>query len=202
MTVANDRTGVACPACRSTACGVRDSRPKEDGAYVRRRRCCETCGHRFTTHERAVENDDDQQSRLALFDAIMAQARQLEALAKSIMPPRVAARSPRGIQVGASAIQAMIDADAWVNRWEPGRPWFEDGAWSLVLLPSASANQRAQGCVAFVKWSGPPDCDSEAPVYWDEATASFNQRGTGLHIPHWTLAQPFIVNGLAKVSIP
>ncbi len=201
MTTANN-TGVACPACNSTICAVKDSRPKDDGAYVRRRRCCESCGFRFTTHERAVENDDDQQSRLALFEAIMAQSRQLEALARTIVSPREAAQRRRRVEVGATAIQAMLDQEAWVNRYEPGRPWFEDDLWSLVLLPEGGRGRRAVHCVALIKWSGPPDCDPRAPVYWDEATASFNQEETGLLIPGWTLHNPHIFNGLAKVSIP
>ena len=41
-----------CPACGDTEIKVIDSRPAENGAAIRRRRECETCGHRFTTYER------------------------------------------------------------------------------------------------------------------------------------------------------
>ena len=41
-----------CPACRSDMTQVKDSRPAEDGAAVRRRRECTRCGVRFTTYER------------------------------------------------------------------------------------------------------------------------------------------------------
>lgn len=41
-----------CPYCGSQDSQVRDSRPAEDGAAVRRRRVCPDCGGRFTTFER------------------------------------------------------------------------------------------------------------------------------------------------------
>lgn len=41
-----------CPFCQSGNLGVKDSRPTEDGAAVRRRRSCSDCGARFTTFER------------------------------------------------------------------------------------------------------------------------------------------------------
>jgi len=44
--------GVRCPACGSLEDRVVDSRLAEDGAAIRRRRECESCGRRFTTFER------------------------------------------------------------------------------------------------------------------------------------------------------
>jgi transcriptional repressor NrdR len=41
-----------CPYCGSLATQVKDSRPTEDGAAIRRRRVCPDCGGRFTTFER------------------------------------------------------------------------------------------------------------------------------------------------------
>ncbi|PKP90664.1 MAG: transcriptional regulator NrdR [Alphaproteobacteria bacterium HGW-Alphaproteobacteria-16] len=41
-----------CPFCGHEASQVKDSRPTEDGAAIRRRRQCEGCGARFTTFER------------------------------------------------------------------------------------------------------------------------------------------------------
>ena len=41
-----------CPSCNSLDTQVKDSRPSEDGAAIRRRRQCEACGARFTTFER------------------------------------------------------------------------------------------------------------------------------------------------------
>jgi transcriptional repressor NrdR len=41
-----------CPFCQSEDTQVKDSRPAEDGAAIRRRRSCNACGARFTTFER------------------------------------------------------------------------------------------------------------------------------------------------------
>ena len=41
-----------CPFCASPDSQVKDSRPSEDGAAIRRRRLCPECGGRFTTFER------------------------------------------------------------------------------------------------------------------------------------------------------
>jgi transcriptional repressor NrdR len=41
-----------CPSCGHEDSQVKDSRPTEDGAAIRRRRQCESCGARFTTFER------------------------------------------------------------------------------------------------------------------------------------------------------
>ena len=43
-----------CPFCLTPDSQVRDSRPAEDGAAIRRRRHCPACGARFTTFERVV----------------------------------------------------------------------------------------------------------------------------------------------------
>ncbi|WP_091738778.1 transcriptional regulator NrdR [Phenylobacterium immobile] len=41
-----------CPFCNHAESQVKDSRPSEDGAAIRRRRSCPECGGRFTTFER------------------------------------------------------------------------------------------------------------------------------------------------------
>jgi len=41
-----------CPFCGHEDSQVKDSRPTDDGAAIRRRRQCEGCGARFTTFER------------------------------------------------------------------------------------------------------------------------------------------------------
>lgn len=41
-----------CPFCASEDTQVKDSRPAEEGAAIRRRRSCNACGARFTTFER------------------------------------------------------------------------------------------------------------------------------------------------------
>ena len=46
-----------CPYCGHEDSQVKDSRPTEDGAAIRRRRQCEDCGARFTTFERIQLRD-------------------------------------------------------------------------------------------------------------------------------------------------
>ena len=46
-----------CPFCAHEDSQVKDSRPSEDGAAIRRRRQCEGCGARFTTFERVHLKD-------------------------------------------------------------------------------------------------------------------------------------------------
>ena len=46
-----------CPYCQSEDTQVKDSRPAEDGAVIRRRRVCPVCGGRFTTFERVQLRD-------------------------------------------------------------------------------------------------------------------------------------------------
>ena len=41
-----------CPYCNKTDTRVIDSRAAEDGTSIRRRRCCDECGKRFTTYEK------------------------------------------------------------------------------------------------------------------------------------------------------
>lgn len=41
-----------CPFCGNNDTQVKDSRPSEDNATIRRRRYCPSCGSRFTTFER------------------------------------------------------------------------------------------------------------------------------------------------------
>lgn len=46
-----------CPFCAHEDSQVKDSRPTDDGAAIRRRRQCEGCGARFTTFERVQLRD-------------------------------------------------------------------------------------------------------------------------------------------------
>ena len=46
-----------CPFCGHIDSQVKDSRPTEDGAAIRRRRFCPACGGRFTTFERVQLRD-------------------------------------------------------------------------------------------------------------------------------------------------
>ena len=46
-----------CPFCGAEDTQVKDSRPAEDGASIRRRRACAACTSRFTTFERVQLRD-------------------------------------------------------------------------------------------------------------------------------------------------
>jgi transcriptional repressor NrdR len=46
-----------CPFCQNEDTQVKDSRPTEDAAAIRRRRQCDKCGSRFTTFERVQLRD-------------------------------------------------------------------------------------------------------------------------------------------------
>mgnify|MGYP001455254522 FL=1 len=46
-----------CPFCSHNDTQVKDSRPTEDNAAIRRRRFCTNCGQRFTTFERVQLRD-------------------------------------------------------------------------------------------------------------------------------------------------
>lgn len=46
-----------CPFCGHDDSQVKDSRPTEDGAAIRRRRFCSACGSRWTTFERVQIRD-------------------------------------------------------------------------------------------------------------------------------------------------
>ena len=46
-----------CPFCGHDSSQVKDSRPTDDAAAIRRRRQCEDCGARFTTFERIQLRD-------------------------------------------------------------------------------------------------------------------------------------------------
>lgn len=46
-----------CPFCGNIDTQVKDSRPAEDHASIRRRRFCPACGGRFTTYERVQLRD-------------------------------------------------------------------------------------------------------------------------------------------------
>lgn len=47
-----EEKSMRCPYCGNIDSRVIDSRPAEDGNSIRRRRCCDECGKRFTTYEK------------------------------------------------------------------------------------------------------------------------------------------------------
>ena len=57
-----------CPYCSNVDTRVIDSRPAEDHSSIRRRRCCDECGRRFTTYEKVetiplivIKKDDNRE---------------------------------------------------------------------------------------------------------------------------------------------
>ena len=74
-----------CPFCAHEDSQVKDSRPSEDGAAIRRRRQCEACGARFTTFERVQLRDltvvkkDGEREKLARSIAIACRKRDIPA---------------------------------------------------------------------------------------------------------------------------
>jgi transcriptional repressor NrdR len=52
MTEGEGEYVMRCPSCASLDTQVKDSRPTEDSAVIRRRRVCLSCNFRFTTFER------------------------------------------------------------------------------------------------------------------------------------------------------
>jgi transcriptional repressor NrdR len=57
-----------CPYCSNVDTRVIDSRPAEDHTSIRRRRCCDECGRRFTTYEKVetiplivIKKDDNRE---------------------------------------------------------------------------------------------------------------------------------------------
>lgn len=57
-----------CPYCGNSDTRVIDSRPAEDNNSIRRRRCCDECGKRFTTYEKietipliVIKKDDNRE---------------------------------------------------------------------------------------------------------------------------------------------
>ena len=71
-----------CPSCNSLDTQVKDSRPTEDSAAIRRRRLCLACGFRFTTFERVQlrELDDVAYVRFASVYRNFREAKDFETL--------------------------------------------------------------------------------------------------------------------------
>ena len=58
-----------CPSCNSLDTQVKDSRPTEDSAVIRRRRVCIACNFRFTTFERVQLREPSKDERPPPFEA-------------------------------------------------------------------------------------------------------------------------------------
>ena len=86
-----------CPFCAHEDSQVKDSRPSEDGAAIRRRRQCEACGARFTTFERVqlrdltvVKKDGKREIDAARVDRLVSGVqRQMETLGDEVRSARI-----------------------------------------------------------------------------------------------------------------
>lgn len=58
MSELNSAGGFKCPECGARRDRVVDSRGNQAGTFIRRRRICDGCRHRWTTYER-IEADGD-----------------------------------------------------------------------------------------------------------------------------------------------
>ena len=105
-----------CPYCQSEDTQVKDSRPAEDGAAIRRRRVCPDCGGRFTTFERVQLRDlvvVKKSGRKVAFDR--------DKLMRSI---EIATRSATSIPSASSAPSPASCASSKAparRRWPPAR---------------------------------------------------------------------------------
>ena len=89
-----------CPYCQSLDTQVKDSRPAEEGAVIRRRRVCPDCGGRFTTFERVQLRDlvvVKRSGRKAAFDRDKLQRSIDIALRKRNVDPERVERAISGI---------------------------------------------------------------------------------------------------------
>ena len=88
-----------CPYCAHDDSQVKDSRPTEDSAAIRRRRQCEGCGARFTTFERVQlrevtvvkSGSEGAEPRREPFDRVkLEQSVTLACRKRSVEPERIA----------------------------------------------------------------------------------------------------------------
>lgn len=113
MTAPDAGGPLRCPTCNHDVTAVKDSRPGDDGAYIRRRRLCRGCGHKFTTYETLVEPETQDRATLAdvhaLRDVALRALTLADTLAERIDPGAVPVlRFPRHV----GAIGRDRDADS------------------------------------------------------------------------------------------
>lgn len=109
-----------CPFCVSCDDRVVDSRQSKDGREIRRRRACEGCGRRFTTHERVedalplvVKND----GRREPFDRDKIERGLLSAVAKRPVAAEDLAAMARDIEREASELGEREVSSQQLGEW-------------------------------------------------------------------------------------
>jgi transcriptional repressor NrdR len=105
-----------CPYCGGLDTQVKDSRPTEDNASIRRRRACPDCGGRFTTFERVQLREltvVKKNGRRAPFDRDKLQRSVDVALRKRDIAPERIERMINGV---VRQLEAQGDADIATDR--------------------------------------------------------------------------------------
>src|ERR1700692_2934546 len=105
-----------CPSCASLDTQVKDSRPTEDSAVIRRRRVCLTCNFRFTTCERVQLREltvIKRNGRRAPFDRDKLMRSVQVALRKRSVEPERVERMINGI---ARQLESQSDGDIPTDR--------------------------------------------------------------------------------------
>ena len=105
-----------CPYCGGLDTQVKDSRPTEDNASIRRRRACPDCGGRFTTFERGQLRElmvVKKNGRRVAFDRDKLQRSVEVALRKRDVAPERVERMINGI---VRQLEAQGDADIPTER--------------------------------------------------------------------------------------
>jgi transcriptional repressor NrdR len=105
-----------CPYCGGLDTQVKDSRPSDDNASIRRRRACPDCGGRFTTFERVQLREltvVKKNGRRAAFDRDKLQRSLDVALRKRNVAPERVERMINGI---VRQLEAQGDADIPTER--------------------------------------------------------------------------------------
>ncbi len=152
-----------CPNCASPDTRVVDSRPVENGGALRRRRGCERCGERFTTHERPVvailmvvkqdgrrEEFSPDKLRNGLAKACNKRPISMAAVAEAVEEIEAALRSEGAAEISSSRIGEMVmerlfvlDQVAYV-RFASVYQQFDDVKRFAQLLERMSRRQRGR----------------------------------------------------------
>ena len=105
-----------CPSCASLDTQVKDSRPTEDSAAIRRRRLCLACGFRFTTFERVQLRElvvIKRNGRRVPFDRDkLARSVEIALRKRNVDPERVEQTISRIVRELESAGEAEISSEA------------------------------------------------------------------------------------------
>ncbi len=157
---------VRCPWCLADHDRVVDSRVAEDGAAIRRRRECTSCGHRYTTFERideiplmVIKRSGDRQSfdRGKLVDGLRAATKnrpvteeQLDEVAREVEEAlREDGSEPTSEQVGLAVLERLrsVDEVAYLRFASvyKGFEGVDDFRREVGLLTKTTAPKRPEG---------------------------------------------------------